>query len=74
MRSLFKAYKNTTKRKTLDFTSNNTECYNKPFSLDKLSESLKYSLDTAVCPDQIYYQILKHLPNRAREDFTSATF
>ena len=31
--------------------------------------SMNYSHDTAVGPDQILYQILKHLPNNSKECF-----
>ena len=67
MSSKFQAYKNTTEKKTIDFTSNNTECYNESFSLGVLSESLKNSHDTAVGPDQIHSKILKHLPKSSKE-------
>ena len=40
MSQKFQAYKNTTEMEHPDFTSNYTECYNEPFSLDELSESL----------------------------------
>ena len=49
MSSKFQAYKNTTEKKPLDFTSNNTDCYNEQFSLDELSDSSN-SHDTAVGP------------------------
>ena len=66
MSSKFQAYKNTTEKKPLDFTPNYTECYNEPFSLEELSESHKNSHDTAVGPDQIHYQILKHLSKSSK--------
>ena len=62
-----RGHKNTTEKKPLDFTSNNTECYNEPFSLDKLSESLKNYHDTVVDPDHINYQFLKYLPKSCNE-------
>ena len=43
-------HKNTTEKKPLDFTSNNTECYNEQFSLDELSEFPRNAHDTAVGP------------------------
>ena len=53
MSSKFQAYKNTTEKKPLDFTSNNTEWYNETFNFDELSESPENVHDTAVGPDQI---------------------
>ena len=40
---------------------------NEPFSLDELSEFLQNYHDTAVGPDQIHYQILKHHPKSSKE-------
>ena len=54
MRSKFQVYKNTTEKKPLDFTSNNTECYNERFNFDELSESPENVHDTAVGSDQIH--------------------
>ena len=47
----FNAYKNAQEKKFLDFTSENKECYNEPFTFDELLQSLNNSHDTAVCPD-----------------------
>ena len=38
------------------------EDYNAPFKMGELVDSLKKYHDTAVGPDDIHYQILKHLP------------
>ena len=51
----------------MDFTPENNECYNEPFSYDELLKSLDKSHDTAVGPDQIHYQIIKHLPKPTKE-------
>ena len=48
--------------KGLDFNSDNSEEYNRPFSLRELNEALSKAGDTAVGPDDIHYQMLKHLP------------
>ena len=42
----------------------NDEKYNSPFTFSELSDALHKSRDTATGPDDIHYQILKHLPNR----------
>ena len=47
----------------LKFDSNNDEEYNKPFSISELLDSLDKCHDTAAGPDQIHYQLLKHLHN-----------
>ena len=52
-------------RKDINFTSDNLETYNKLFSIDELKRSLSKSHDTAVGPDEIHYQILKHLPENS---------
>jgi len=56
----------TRKEKTkLKFKSDNTECYNQPFSISELRDSLERAHDTAAGPDDIHYQLLKHLPFEA---------
>ena len=57
----FKKLKNRTERQRLNFTSNNMEDYNLPFTMSELHESLNKSHDTATGPDEIHYQLLKHL-------------
>jgi len=49
----------------LKFKSNNLETYNNPFSLDELLDAISKSHDSAVGPDSIHYQMLKHLPPNA---------
>ena len=58
----FKIYKTTAEKQRLNFSSNNTEDYNIPFSLNELKVSLNKCHDTATGPDDIHYQFLKHLP------------
>ena len=43
----------------------NLEEYNRPFSLDELRKSLDKAHATACGPDDIHYQLLKHLPESA---------
>ena len=63
----FTAFKYTQKKKFLDFTSENKECYNEPFTFDELLQSLHNSHDTAVGSNQIHYKILKHLPSKSKD-------
>ena len=58
----FQTHKKKAEKKKLKFTSNNSENYNKPFSLSELEQSLNKSHDTSAGPDDIHYQLLKHLP------------
>ena len=58
----FQHIKNRQERHPLIFQSDNTEPYNQPFSIDELRTVLGNAHDTAPGPDQIHYQILKHLP------------
>jgi potassium voltage-gated channel Eag-related subfamily H protein 8 len=67
MSQKFTLHKNLEEQKPLDFTSENNECYNEPFTYDEMLQSLEKSHDTAVGPDQIHYQLIKHLPRPARE-------
>ena len=54
-------------RENLNFQSRNNEKYNLPFKLSELKNSLDKSNDTTAGPDDIHYQILKHLPSDALE-------
>ena len=58
----FQRIKNRQERNSLIFQSDNTEPYIQPFSKDELRTALGKAHDTAPGPDQIHYQILKHLP------------
>ena len=46
----------------LDFDVDNSENYNVQFTIRELCGALKKSHDTATGPDEIHYQLLKHLP------------
>ena len=59
----FQRFKMSKEKQHLNFSSNNTEEYNEPFTFDELHTALNKSHDTAVGPDQIHYQLLKHLPD-----------
>ena len=48
-------------RKNLNFRSQNNEKYTLPFKLSESKNSLDKSNDTTAGPDNIHYQILKHL-------------
>ena len=61
--SKFQSYKAHAERQTLKFNSHNLETYNTPFSIDELQHALSSSNDSAVGPDDIHYQMLKHLPS-----------
>ena len=54
-------------RENLNFQSQNNEKYNLSFKLSELKNSLDKSHDTTAGPDDIHYQILKHLPSDALE-------
>jgi ribonuclease HI len=63
----FQRFKNQKEKNRLNFKSSNHENYNMPFTIRELKESLKSASDTAVGPDDIHYQILKHLPEVSLE-------
>ena len=54
-------------RENLNFQSQDNEKNNLPIKLSELKNSLDKSKDTAAGPDDIHYQILKHLPSDALE-------
>ena len=51
-------------RNKLNFNSKETFAYNNKFSIDELKNSLEKSKDTSAGPDEIHYQLLKHLPEK----------
>ena len=61
----FQRIKSRTEKCRLNFKSNNSESYNALFSERELKESLDRAHDTAVGPDDIHYQIIKHMPSMA---------
>ena len=60
--SKFRNIKNQQEKQKLKFTSDNTENYNSGFSLSELTDALSKAHDTSPGPDDIHYQLLKHLP------------
>ena len=50
-------------KQTIKFSSDNAEVYNKPFSMEELRDALHRAHDTSAGPDEIHYQLLKHLPD-----------
>ena len=58
----FQRHKAKTERH-INFDSSNLENYNSPLTMLELQQSLKSSHDTAAGPDDIHYQLLKHLPS-----------
>jgi ribonuclease HI len=59
---VFQQYKAQAEKHNLQFKSTNKESYNQLFSLAELQCALKKSHDTAPGPDNVHYQMLKHLP------------
>ena len=63
----FQTFRNQAENSKISFKSNNSETYNNLFSLDELANAISISQDTAVGPDDIHYQMLKHLPHNAKQ-------
>ena len=63
----FQRHKIKSERNHLKFDSDNSENYNKLFIRRELTDALQASHDTAVGPDEIHYQIIKHLPDISLE-------
>ena len=51
----------------LNFKSHNNEINNKDFNLDELVEAIQLSHASATGPDEIHYQMLKHLSDTPLE-------
>ena len=58
----FQAIKIQDEKVRIDFTSDNTEVYNKPFRLRDLRHSILKAKPHAPGPDRIHNNLLKHLP------------
>ena len=67
LQSTISEYKSGKERENLNFQSRNNEKCNLSFKLSELKNSLDKSNDTTAGSDDIYYQILKHLPSDALE-------
>ena len=61
----FQKFQEKEEKKKLNFKSNNNESYNAPFSLCELQTAIRNTKDTAMGPDDIHYQLLKHLPEKS---------
>ena len=46
---------------TLNFSSDNAEVYNRSFPIEELQDALCRNHDTSAGPDEIHYQLIKHL-------------
>ena len=57
----FISYKSKSEKQRLNFKTNNSEKYNLPFTLAELKEVIQTSHNTAVGPNEIHYEFLKHL-------------
>jgi len=58
----FRAHMNQAESRPVTFNSCNDQVYNSLFSMDELRDTIFKSHDTATGPDDIHYQMLKHLP------------
>ena len=68
----FLKYKDKKEKQKLNFTSGDTESYNKLFSLSELKEVIQKSHNTAVSPDEIHYEFLRQLPSKSLEYLLTA--
>ena len=63
----FRKIKTEQEKVKVNFKSQNSEIYNKDFNLDELVEAIQLSHGSATGPDEIHYQMLKHLPENSLE-------
>ena len=61
----FQKYKKEQEKTKLNFKSSNNEEYKTPFNLDELKDAISKAHDTATGPDEVHYQMLKHLPPKS---------
>jgi len=57
----FQKYKTQAEQHTIYCTSDNSESYNHPIQLEELKDAINSSKDSTPGPDNIHYQLLKHL-------------
>ena len=62
----FKKFKSAKEKSPINFASQNTESYNKPLTVEELEVVLGKSKDSTTGPDEIHYQLLKHLPSSCK--------
>ena len=68
----FNKYKATKEKQKLNFQSDNTENYNKSFTLSELQEAIQKSHNTTVRPDDVHYEFLRHSPPKSLNYLLSA--
>ena len=67
----FQKVKEEQEKVKLNFKSANNEEYNSLFNFDELLEAINQSHDSATGPDEIHYQMLKHLPESSLQALLS---
>ena len=69
----FYRIKQTEESKPLDFSTNTSEPYNQSFTMIELKTALSSTKNTSPGPDQVHYQMIRHLPENAL-DFLLSTY
>ena len=59
----FASVRKKAEKQTIKCSSDNAEVYNRPLSMEELQDTLRRAHDTSAGPDEIHYQLLKHLPS-----------
>ena len=67
----FMTHKTHIEAQHIDFTSSNSETYNKPFTVEKLNHCLRHTRDTSPGIDQVHYKMIKHMPEAAKTYLTN---
>ena len=68
----FLNHKTKTEKQKLNFKSENTESFNRLFSLPELTEAIQRSHNTTVGPDEIHSEFLKQLPPKSLDYLLNA--
>ena len=59
----FANYRKKAEKQTIKVSSDNAEVYNRLFYMEDLQDALRRAHDTSAGPDEIHYQLLKHMPS-----------
>ena len=63
----FLRYKNVIEETKINFHSDNSESYNRPFTLEELQYSITRTKDTTPESDEVHYQMLKKMTMHAKQ-------
>ena len=63
----FMTYKTQEEAQPIDFSSDNKEHYNRPFTPEELNYCLSKTNDTSPAKNKVHYKMIKNMPNEANQ-------